>query len=196
MDSHNLQINPIISNIACSIKFFLILDNSGNRIYCSYYINSDSEKQELGSIEAQKIFEKKLCEIIMKSNIDQVDLDIINFENYSILCKVNGEVNIFIGIKENDNEILLEKIYDVFEAQLFDIVHDNLSRENIFKFYDKIIILIDEIIYGGIALNINKDSLNDIIFESNLKYESKNVKIDESKNKEKKGGFLSSLFGF
>ena len=196
MDSHNLQISPDISNIICSIKFFLILDNSGNRIYCSYYINSDSEKQELGSIEAQKIFEKKLCEIIIKSNIDQVDLDIINFENYSILCKVNGEVNIFIGIKENDNEILLEKIYDVFEAQLFDIVHDNLSRENIFKFYDKIIILIDEIIYGGIALNINKDSLNDIIFESNLKYESKNVKIDESKNKEKKGGFLSSLFGF
>ena len=196
MDSHNLQISPNISNIICSIKFFLILDNSGNRIYCSYYINSDSEKQELGSIEAQKIFEKKLCEIIMKSNIDQVDLDIINFENYSILCKVNGEVNIFIGIKENDNEILLEKIYDVFEAQLFDIVHDNLSRENIFKFYDKIIILIDEIIYGGIALNINKDSLNDIIFESNLKYESKNVKIDENKNKEKKRGFLSSLFGF
>ena len=196
MDSHNLQISPDISNIICSIKFFLILDNSGNRIYCSYYINSDSEKQELGSIEAQKIFEKQLCEKIIKSNIDQVDLDIINFENYSILCKVNGEVNIFIGIKENDNEILLEKIYDVFEAQLFDIVHDNLSRENIFKFYDKIIILIDEIIYGGIALNINKDSLNDIIFESNLKYESKNVKIDESKNKEKKGGFLSSLFGF
>ena len=196
MDSHNLQISPNISNIICSIKFFLILDNSGNRIYCSYYISKDNENQELGSIEAQKIFEKKLCEIIIKSNIDQVDLDIINFENYSILCKVNGEVNIFIGIKENDNEILLEKIYDVFEAQLFDIVHDNLSRENIFKFYDKIIILIDEIIYGGIALNINKDSLNDIIFESNLKYESKNVKIDESKNKEKKGGFLSSLFGF
>ena len=196
MDSHNLQISQNISDIVCSIKFFLILDNSGNRIYCSYYISKDNENQELGSIEAQKIFEKKLCEIIIKSNIDQVDLDIINFENYSILCKVNGEVNIFIGIKENDNEILLEKIYDVFEAQLFDIVHDNLSRENIFKFYDKIIILIDEIIYGGIALNINKDSLNDIIFESNLKYESKNVKIDESKNKEKKGGFLSSLFGF
>ena len=196
MDSHNLQISPNISNIICSIKFFLILDNSGNRIYCSYYISKDNENQELGSIEAQKIFEKKLCEIIIKSNIDQVDLDIINFENYSILYKVNGEVNIFIGIKENDNEILLEKIYDVFEAQLFDIVHDNLSRENIFKFYDKIIILIDEIIYGGIALNINKDSLNDIIFESNLKYESKNVKIDENKNKEKKRGFLSSLFGF
>ena len=196
MDTHNLQISPNISNIVCSIKFFLILDNSGNRIYCSYYISKDNENQELGSIEAQKIFEKKLCEIIIKSNIDQVDLDIINFENYSILCKVNGEVNIFLGIKEKDNEILLEKIYDVFEAQLFDIVHDNLSRENIFKFYDKIVIIIDEIIYGGIALNINKDSLNDIIFESNLKYESKNVKIDESKNKEKKGGFLSSLFGF
>ena len=60
MDSHNLQISPNISNIICSIKFFLILDNSGNRIYCSYYISKDNENQELGSIEAQKIFEKKI----------------------------------------------------------------------------------------------------------------------------------------
>ena len=56
MDAHNLQISPNISNIICSIKFFLILDNSGNRIYCSYYINTDNENQELDSIEAQKIF--------------------------------------------------------------------------------------------------------------------------------------------
>ena len=196
MDLNNLQINPNISNIICSIKFFLILDNLGNRIYCSYYINTDDENKELCSIDEQKIFEKKLCEKVIKSNIDRVDLDIINFENFNILCKVNGEVNIFIGIKEDDNEILLEKIYDAFEAQLFDIVQDNLSRENIFKFYDKIIILIDEIIYGGIALNINKDSLNDRIFEPNIKYESKIGKIDEYKNKEKKGSFLSSFFGF
>ena len=194
MDSENPNIIPTFSNIVCSIQFFLILDNSGDRIYCKYYINNTNT--ELNKIEKQKLFEKRLCEKIIKSNIDRVDLDIINFENYNILCKVNGEVNIFIGIKEDDNEILLEKIYDVFESQLFDIVQDNLSREKIFSCYDQLVILIDEIIYGGLALNINKDSLNERVFENKIKYENRNENGMNSKDKEKKGNFFSSLFGF
>ena len=196
MDLNVLSINTCFSNIVCSIKFFLILDNSGNRIYCSYYLNTSDENKELNSIENQRSFEKNLCEKISKSNIDRIDLDIINFENYNILCKVNGEVNIFIGIKEDDNEILLEKIYDVFESQLFDIVHDNLSREKIFSCYDKLVILIDEIIYGGLALNINKDYLNERVFENKIKYENEKEKNIKHNDKEKKGNFFSSLFGF
>ena len=62
MDSNNFSIDDFFSNLVCSIKFFLILDNSGNRIYCSYYLNSSDENKELNSIENQKIFEKNLCE--------------------------------------------------------------------------------------------------------------------------------------
>ena len=196
MDSNDLSIDDFFSNLVCSIKFFLILDNSGNRIYCSYYLNTSDENKELNSIENQRSFEKNLCEKISKSNIDRIDLDIINFENYNILCKVNSEVNIFIGTKEDDNEILLEKIYDAFESQLFDIVQDNLSREKIFSCYDKLVILIDKIIYGGLALNINKDSLNERVFENKIKYENRNENGMNSKDKEKKGNFFSSLFGF
>ena len=193
MDSENPNIIPTFSNIVCSIQFFLILDNSGDRIYCKYYINNNNI--ELNKVENQKLFEKRLCEKIIKSNIDRVDLDIINFENYNILCKVNGDVNIFIGVKEEDNEILLEKIYDPFELQLFDIVHDDLSREKIFKYYDKIVVLIDEIIYGGLPLNLENDSLNERIFEEKIKYDKGYV--DKNKDKEKKGGnFFTNLFGF
>ena len=193
MDSENPNIIPTFSNIVCSIQFFLILDNSGDRIYCKYYINNNNT--ELNKVENQKLFEKRLCEKIIKSNIDRVDLDIINFENYNILCKVNREVNIFIGIKEDDNEILLEKIYDAFEMQLFDIVKDNLSREKIFKYYDKLIVLIDELIYGGLVLNIDIDSLTDRIFEEKIRYDK--GYIDKNIDKEKKkGNFIKSLFGF
>ena len=128
MENENLDFSPNLSNAVISIKFFLILDNTGSRIYCSYYINNEKD-QELNSLENQKIFEKKLCEQTLKENINRVELDIINFENYNILCKVNGEVNIFIGIKEDDNELLLEKLYDAFEIQLFDIVNENFTRE-------------------------------------------------------------------
>ena len=193
MDSENIYPNQNILNSVCLIKFFLILDNAGNRIYCSYYINND-ENLNLNTLEEQKNFEKKLSEKILKSNVDRVDLDIINFEGYDILCKVNREVNFFIGIKEDDNEILLEQIYNAFEIQLFEIVQDNLSREKIFSCYDKIIVLIDELIYGGIPLNIDKNSLNDRIFEDKVYYDKGNN--NKGKEKEKKGNFFTSLFGF
>ena len=194
MDSENPNKNIIPSNTICCIQFFLILDNAGNRIYCKYYLNSN-DNAELNSFENQKLFEKRLCEKILKSNVDRVDLDIINFENYNILCKVNREVNIFIGLKEDDNEILLEKIYDAFEMQLFDIVKDDLSREKIFKYYDKLIVLIDELIYGGLVLNIDMDSLTERIFEEKISYDKGyiNKNIDKGKNG---GNFLKSLFGF
>ena len=193
MDSENINSNLNLLNTVCSIKFFLILDNAGNRIYCTYYINND-ESPNLNTLEEQNNFEKRICEKILKSNVDRVDLDIINFEGYDILCKVNREVNFFIGIKEDDNEILLEQIYNAFEIQLFEIVQDNLSREKIFSCYDKIIVLIDELIYGGILLNIDKNSLNDRIFEEKVNYDKGNNNKD--KEKEKKGNFFTSLFGF
>ena len=195
MDSFSPQISLDFSNIVCSLKFFLILDNSGNRIYCSYFPNNSNNNQEFNSFDNQKIFEKKLCEKIIKSNIDRVDIDIINFQNYDILCKVNREVNIFIGINEGDNEVLLETIYNAFEAQLFDLVHDDLSREKIFRAYDKLVVLIDELIYQGIALNLNQGSLNERIFEKNIRYDNE-VDDDKNKNGEKKGNFFTNLFGF
>ena len=193
MDSENINSNLNQLNTVCSIKFFLILDNAGNRIYCTYYINND-ESPNLNTLGEQNNFEKRICEKILKSNVDRVDLDIINFEGYDIFCKVNREVNFFIGIKEDDNEILLEQIYNAFEIQLFEIVQDNLSREKIFSCYDKIIVLIDELIYGGIPLNIDKNSLNDRIFEEKVNYDKGNNNKD--KEKEKKGNFFTSLFGF
>ena len=194
MENENLDFSPNLSNAVISIKFFLILDNAGSRIYCSYYINNKKD-QELNSLENQKIFEKKLCEQTLKENINRVELDIINFENYNILCKVNGEVNIFIGIKEDDNELLLEKLYDAFEIQLFDIVNENFTREKIFKNYDKLIILVDEIVYGGLILNLERESLNDRIFEEKVKYDIGN-NDNKNKKEEKKGNFFTNLFGF
>ena len=196
-DSLNLNNNSIILNNVCSIKFFLILDNSGKRIYCRYY-STNEENSEFDTIENQLNFEKKLCKKILKLNVDRVDLDIINFEKNNILCKVNGEVNIFIGINEDDNEILLEKIYDEFEFLLFEIIQDNLIREKIFSCYDKIVILIDELVYGRIMLNIDRDSLLDRVFGEKVKYNNNkdNNIVTGNKNNEKKGNFITSWFGF
>ena len=83
---------------------------------------------EYKAIESQLEFEKKLCQITDKYMVDKSDLDIINFSNFNILCKINSEIPIFIGQDENENEILLEKVYNEFEAQLFNIIQNSLTR--------------------------------------------------------------------
>ena len=171
----------------CLIQFFLILDNFGKRIYCKYY------NSQFKTIESQLDFEKRLCQITVKYMVDKSDLDIIHFLNFSILCKINEEISIFIGQDENDNEILLEKVYDGFESQLINIIQDSLTREKLLNSYDKLIILIDEMIYKGIIMNINNDSLNNIILEDKL--ENINKK-ENNKFSSPNNNFISNWLGF
>ena len=175
-------------NTICSIQFFLILDNAGKRIYCNYYTD------EYKTIESQLDFEKKLCQITDKYMVDKSDLDIINFANFNILCKINSEISFFIGQDENENEILLEKVYNEFETQLFNIIQDSLTREKILNSYDKIIILIDEMINGGLVLNLDNDSLYNRIFAEKL-HQKNSGENNDNKNTSNKS-FISNWFGF
>ena len=186
MEKENSLFIPNISDIVCFVKFFLILYNCGKRIYCNYYT------EEFKTTENQLEFEKEICKISIKNMVDKSDLDIINYSHFNILCKINKEISIFIGQDENDNEILLEKLYNEFESQLFNIVQDDLSREKILNSYDKLILVIDEMIIGGIVLNINNDSLYNRIFENKVENSSNN----ENKNNSSKINFMSNWLGF
>ena len=135
-----------LENIAGIIKFILILDNSGKRIYCNYYT------KDYDTMESQLDFEYRLSKITATYSVDKTDIDIFNFETYNIICKIEKEIAIFIGQDENDNEILLEQFFKMFETQLFNFVGDNLSREKILNHYNEIVLLIDEMVTGGIIL--------------------------------------------
>lgn len=173
-------------NTICRIKFILFLDNSGKRIYCNYYT------KDYETLQSQLDFENRLCKITQTYNVDKYDLDIFNFEKYNIISRINNELAIFIGQDENDNEILLDNILESIETQLFNIVGDNLSRDNIFKHYDELVILIDEIATNGVVLNIEEKSLYQRI--KNIGSEKKS---DNNDNKEKSsGGFVSGFFGY
>ena len=190
MEGESSFLYPKIPEKICSIKFFLILDDYGKRIYCNYYTN------EYKTIESQIDFEKHLCETCIKFMVDKYDLDIINYNNYNILCKINPEVSFFIGQEEDDNELLLEKVYNIFENHLFDIVGESLTREKVLNNYDKIILLIDEMINGGIVLNISKDSLNNIILEEKLENNHKNENNKDSNTNTNNTNFISNWLGF
>ena len=179
----NIINDESLENIICIIKFILILDNSGKRIYCQYYT------KEYESLESQMNFEEKLSKITATYSIDKSDIDIFNFEKYNIICKIDKEIALFIGQDEYDNEVLLEEFFKMFETQLFNFIGGDLSREKVLNHYSEIVLLIDEITTGGIVLNIDEHSLYNRI---------KNSEKSQNNNEKQQtgGGIMSGLFGY
>ena len=182
--NENIIKDEDLENVVCLIKFILILDNSGKRIYCQYYT------KEYETLESQFDFESRLSRITATLSIDRNQVDIFNFENYNIICKINNEVAIFIGQDENDNEVLLDHFLETFEMELFNFIGEDLSREKVLNHYNDIVLLVDEIVTGGIVLNIDEHSLyNRIIFE-------KTQTNKEKQEQQSGGGIMSGLFGY
>ena len=181
--NENNIIEENLSNFAGIIKFILILDNFGKRIYCNYYTNN------YNTIESQIDFENRLSKITSTYSIDKNDVDIFNFENYNIICKIDKEIAIFIGQDEEDNEVLLDQFFKMFEIQLFNFVGDNLSREKILNNYNNIVLLIDEMVIGGVVLNIDEHSLYNRI-KNGEKSQKSNEKTQSG------GGIMSGIFGY
>ena len=182
MNDNNLK-DEYLEDLVGIIKFILILDNSGKRIYCNYYT------KDYDTIESQLDFENKLSKIASTYSVDKNDIDIFNFEKYNIVCKIGKEIAIFIGQDENDNEILLNDFFKMFEIQLYNFAGDNLSREKILNHYNEIVLLIDEMVSSGIVLNIDEHSLYNRIKNAD-KAQKSNEKSQSG------GGIMSGIFGY
>ena len=100
MDDININ-DENFNDMACIIKFILILDNSSKRLYSIYYTNDYS------TLESQLDFELRLSKISSKYSVEKNDIDIFNYEKYNIICEISKEIAIFIGQDEEDNELLL-----------------------------------------------------------------------------------------
>ena len=182
INNNNLK-DEDFENMLCIVKFLLILDNSGKRIYCNYYT------KEYETLESQLEFESRLSKITGIYSVDKKNIDIFNFEKYNIICKIEKEIAIFIGQDENDNELLLNEVFKMFETQLFNFVGDDLTRNKILNHYNDIVLLIDEFISGGIVLNIDEHSL----YERVKNVEKAQKKIQKSNSG---GGLMSGFFGY
>ena len=180
MDDININ-SELMNGISCLIKFILILDNSSKRLYSIYYT------EDYNTLQSQLDFELRLSKISSKYSVEKNEVDIFNYETYTIITEISKEVAIFIGQDENDNEILLQEFFSMFKTQLFNLVGEDLSREKILNNYKEIVMLIDEMVVGGVILNLEEHSLYDRIKHSDKK------QIKEEKSQ---GGIISGLFGY
>jgi hypothetical protein len=174
-------------NLICKINFIIFLDNNGNRLYSKFY---DKNLQK-----NQKEFEINLSKFVINNNIQRNDVDIFIFDNYTIISKISPEIAIFIGSEENTNEILLVNFYDTLEYCLFNIIENSLTKEKLLKNYDKIVILIDELINDGLIMNVNVDNIDKIIkLEDDNFFDSNENNNNSNENKSGFGGFFKNLF--
>ena len=172
-------------NLICKINFIIFLDNDGNRLYSKFYDKISNTKE----------FEIKLSKFVINNNIQRNDVDIFIFDNYTIVSKISPEIAIFIGSDENTNECLLVNFYDTLEYCLFNIIENSLTKEKLLKNYDKIVILIDELINDGLIMNVNVDNIDKIIKLEDDNFNNSNENNNNSnENKSGFGGFFKNLF--
>jgi hypothetical protein len=148
-----------LSDVVCVIKFIIILDNDGKRIYSKYYTNDYNLDNENKQFE----FERKLSYYAIENNLEIKGIDIFSYLSFNILSNISPEVIIFIGSDEDNNEVLLSEFYNTFEKNLISLVQDSLTRKNIFKVYQQLIIVIDEMVNEGIYINSDCNSIERIV---------------------------------
>ena len=112
----------------------------------------------------------------------------------NILFKLQGDIAIFIGLDENDNECLGAEFYKIFESNLGTIINYKYTRSGLLKNYGKIVTLIDEMVNEGIVINTDIDSLERLI-ELRENASSSNTFIDFGNNAiGGSGSLIGSLF--
>ena len=148
-----------LNDVVCVIKFIIILDNFGKRIYSKYYTNDYNLDNENKQFE----FERKLSYYAIENNLEINGIDIFSYLSFNILSNISPEVIIFIGSDEDNNEVLLGEFYNNFEKNLITLVQDSLTRKNIFKVYQQLIIVIDEMVNEGIYINSDCNSIERIV---------------------------------
>jgi hypothetical protein len=94
-------------------------------------------------------------------NINLVDIFSIN--DYNIICKINKEIAIFIGADENDNECIIANVLEVFEECLESITKSS-SKKSIMENYQRIALIIDEMVDEGIMINTDSESIENKIY--------------------------------
>ena len=180
-----IDLEEKLSDVACLVKFVIILDNNGKLIYSKYFTIKDQNKQ--------REFEKQLCFQVKNLNISPGELDIFSMDDYNVFVKIIGEIAYFIGLNEEDNECLGYNFCKLFENCLENITNDNFERPKIFDNLEKIIVMIDEILDNGIIVNSDIDSITKLISHQE-ESGSKFISFGTSDNSSSGGGLFSSLF--
>ena len=88
-------------------------------------------------------------------------------------------------------KFLHDHFLENFEMKLFNFIGEDLNREKVLDHYNDIVLLVYEIVTGGVVLNIDEHSLYNRIKNS------EKTQINNKKQEQQSGGgIMSGLLGY
>ena len=137
-----------------TIKGIILLDNDGRRLWANYY-----DPNMLQSHKEQMKFEKSLFTKTSKTNIE--DVDIVLLDNLTVLYKSKVDLFFYVVGGPKENELLLMSVLNCVFESLSLILRKSLEKSAVYDNMDMVMLAMDEICDNGIILESDAISVAD-----------------------------------
>jgi len=134
-----------------SVKYVIILDNNGKRLFAKYYDDSLL-------LDQQKLFEQKLFKATCKQ-----DSEIILMDNLTVVYKKNVDLYFYVIGSSNENELVLLHVLNCLYKSVEMVLNKNVEKRSFLTNFDTILLIVDILIDGGVIMEFSaKDVVKQI----------------------------------
>jgi len=132
-----------------SVKGIVFLDNDGNRILAKYY-----DDAIYPSLKEQREFEKNLFNKTQKANSE-----ILMYDGLTIVYKSSVDLFFYVLGSSKENEILLTSVLNCIFESINQVMRKNVEKRNLYENLDVVMLVVDEIVDGGIVMECDPSNL-------------------------------------
>lgn len=171
-----------------TVQATLILDNEGRRLLAKYYTPPGAEGKASplakATVSEQKAFEKKLS-----SKTSGENGDILLMDGHLVLYKQCADIIIYLLCDKDENEALTYQTLLTLRDSISSMLGHQVDRATALLHYDRLALVVDEVIDNGIILATDKFSVLERTTTSAIEEPSlQNIDLSE--------GGLKSMFSF
>merc|ERR1719198_1650558 len=134
-----------------SVKGVVILDNDGERLLAKYY------DETYPTVKEQRAFEKSLFTKTSRTSGD----DIVMFEGITCVYKSNVDLLFYVFGSASENELILADVLNGFYGaiELVGGNRENLDKGSLMQNLSTVLMILDEVVDGGIILETDSETL-------------------------------------
>lgn len=141
------------------VKAFLVLDNSGHRIFAKYYRGFQNSHAGQSGFEAQ-LFTKS-----QRMGAKAKTTEVTTLDQVTVLFRPAGDVTFYVVADQTENEILMQQVLDCIVEASDMLYREELERRNILEAPHWLMIAVDEMLEDGLILTLDP---NEIFERSNI----------------------------
>lgn len=131
-----------------TVKALFILDNDGKRMLAKYYDDTYPTARE------QRTFEKNVFQKTRKS-----DSEIALMDGLTVVYKSNYDLYFYIVGSSQENELILMSVLGCLYDSVSLLLKRNVEKRSLLRHLDTVFLIVDEIIYGGVIMQVDGKSV-------------------------------------